>query len=161
MCVACFANALMPLAEPPPYSASCFRLIIPYVLNSVPFMLRLMACVHTVPRYIKMCGLAGYFSLEGRASDETCRQMADKLFHRGPDDSGIWLEKESGIALGHRRLSIQDLSLHGHQPMHAASGRYVIVYNGEVYNFRKLQKALEAMRYGFHGHLACTIHESS
>lgn len=70
--------------------------------------------------------------------------MADRLTHRGPDDSGEWTDDEAGIALAFRRLSIIDLSPTGHQPMLSPSGRYVIAYNGEVYNFRRLHHELGA-----------------
>ena len=101
-----------------------------------------------------MCGLAGYFNVQGLDSnaEEICLAMTSKLIHRGPDDAGIWLNPEHGIALGHRRLSIQDLSSSGHQPMESSSGRYIIVYNGEIYNFRKIQKELVNRGYEFHGH---------
>jgi asparagine synthase (glutamine-hydrolysing) len=69
--------------------------------------------------------------------------MAERLVYRGPDDSGEWADERAGIALGHRRLSIVDLSREGHQPMFSASGRYVIAFNGEIYNFRDLRAALE------------------
>jgi len=69
--------------------------------------------------------------------------MADALHHRGPDDSGVWVDPEAGIALGHRRLSIIDLSLQGQQPMRSANGRYVISFNGEVYNHKVLRRELE------------------
>ncbi len=71
--------------------------------------------------------------------------MADRLVHRGPDDSGVWADADKGVALGHRRLSIVDLSPEGHQPMVSASGRYVIAFNGEIYNFHELRKALEKL----------------
>jgi len=69
--------------------------------------------------------------------------MSDCLAHRGPDDSGTWADAEVGVALGHRRLAIIDLSPEGHQPMVSACGRYVIIYNGEIYNFRAIRKELE------------------
>lgn len=71
------------------------------------------------------------------------RQMTDMLIHRGPDDSGSWIDEPVGVALGHRRLSILDLSPAGHQPMISISGRYVIVFNGEVYNHLDLRRELE------------------
>jgi len=65
------------------------------------------------------------------------------LLHRGPDDRGTWVDAETGIALGHRRLAILDLSPHGHQPMLSHGGRYIIVFNGEIYNYRALRGELE------------------
>jgi asparagine synthase (glutamine-hydrolysing) len=70
--------------------------------------------------------------------------MTDALSHRGPDDQGAWVDPGAGIALGHRRLSIIDLSAAGHQPMASADGRFWIVFNGEIYNFREIRDALEA-----------------
>lgn len=78
--------------------------------------------------------------------------MGDALVHRGPDDSGVWADASAGIALAHRRLSILDLSPLGHQPMTSADGRYVLAYNGEVYNFAELRAELEALGHGFRGH---------
>ncbi len=79
-------------------------------------------------------------------------QMTESLLHRGPDDGGTWTEVEQGIALGMRRLAIQDLSAAGHQPMTSKDGRYVIVYNGEVYNAAELRHFLEQEGLNFHGH---------
>jgi asparagine synthase (glutamine-hydrolysing) len=72
--------------------------------------------------------------------------MTDAIVHRGPDDSGAWVDEAHGVALGHRRLSIVDLSPAGHQPMTSSSARYVIVFNGEIYNYRELRADLEQGR---------------
>ncbi len=90
-----------------------------------------------------MCGLTGYYSSNRReASAGVLVQMAKAISHRGPDDLGTWVHSTMGIGLAHRRLSILDLSLAGHQPMHSASGRYVIVFNGEIYNHLGLREDL-------------------
>lgn len=92
-----------------------------------------------------MCGIAGFIRAGNGASfdwSRTVRAMALALEHRGPDDEGIWIDNEAGVALGHRRLSIVDLSVEGHQPMVSASGRYVIIYNGEIYNHQEIRRAL-------------------
>ncbi|MCG8403276.1 MAG: asparagine synthase (glutamine-hydrolyzing) [Firmicutes bacterium] len=73
----------------------------------------------------------------------TVTRMSGALIHRGPDDAGTWVDPGPGVALGHRRLSIIDLSPQGRQPMVSASGRYVITYNGEIYNFKTLRRELE------------------
>ena len=82
--------------------------------------------------------------------------MIDPLAHRGPDDSGTWVDPNAGVAFGHRRLSIVDLSPSGHQPMPSSSGRWVLTYNGEIYNHRELRARLEdegfAPRGGWRGH---------
>lgn len=103
-----------------------------------------------------MCGITGFL-------DPTCRlgkpelraqaeAMANTLYHRGPDDSGTWADEEAGIVLAHRRLAILDLSQEGHQPMPSSSGRYVISFNGEVYNFGSLRTELEDLGHRFRGH---------
>lgn len=78
--------------------------------------------------------------------------MTQTLSHRGPDDSGVWLSEQAGIAFGQRRLAIIDLSSMGHQPMVSANGRYTITFNGEVYNFRELKAELERCGVQFRGH---------
>ncbi len=96
-----------------------------------------------------MCGLTGFWQPGGCPRDEasaTVRHMSDTLVHRGPDDAGVWVDETSGIALGHRRLAILDLSPAGHQPMVSASGRYVIAFNGEIYNHLELRQVLGKVR---------------
>lgn len=96
-----------------------------------------------------MCGIAGFLGADRTSPEEAlaiARHMADAVAHRGPDDAGTWLDREAGIALGHRRLAVLDLSPAGGQPMESASGRYVIVFNGEIYNHRDLRRRLEAGR---------------
>lgn len=92
-----------------------------------------------------MCGLTGLLAQPGReASDlrSIIGSMTDRLRHRGPDGEGVWLDE--GVALGHRRLSILDLSPAGAQPMHSACGRFVIAFNGEIYNHQDLRNRLQA-----------------
>jgi asparagine synthase (glutamine-hydrolysing) len=103
-----------------------------------------------------MCGIAGLLERQPtRATDVlevTARAMADTLRHRGPDAGGVWVDAEAGIAFGHRRLSIQDLSTEGAQPMRSHCGRWVIVYNGEIYNVRELSRELTTLGHAFRGH---------
>ena len=100
-----------------------------------------------------MCGIAGIFlvgkQVEADRLATTAKRMGDALVTRGPDDMGIWLDAEQGFALAHRRLSIIDLSPEGHQPMVSASGRYVVSYNGEIYNYKELRAQLP---YPYRGH---------
>ena len=96
-----------------------------------------------------MCGVTGILNLNGApVSRDTLRSMTDSIAHRGPDGEGLWIG--GPIGLGHRRLSIIDLSEAGSQPMETADGRYVISYNGELYNYRELRAELEAKGYAFH-----------
>ena len=90
-----------------------------------------------------MCGITGFWQLGHFSIDKSqtiAGNMADRIAHRGPDDAGVWGDAGVGIALAHRRLSILELSQAGHQPMVSASGRYVIVFNGEIYNHLELRK---------------------
>ncbi len=95
-----------------------------------------------------MCGIAGIFNLNGEpVSPVLLRSMTDALAHRGPDGEGFFTD--SFVGLGHRRLSIIDLSSAGHQPMLTPDDRYAITYNGEVYNFQELRGELESLGHGF------------
>jgi len=102
-----------------------------------------------------MCGITGFVDLtRGTSAEELStrvRRMADALAHRGPDDHGTWVSAQHGIALGHRRLSILDLSPTGHQPMLSHDGQWVICYNGEIYNHLELRRDLEARGIPFRG----------
>lgn len=95
-----------------------------------------------------MCGIAGLVNLDGApVSPVILQKMTDAIAHRGPDGDGHWIE--GNVGLGHRRLAIIDLSPAGHQPMISADHRYVLSYNGEVYNYRELRAELEAAGYWF------------
>lgn len=103
-----------------------------------------------------MCGIAGLLETGARNGSEAlssvATRMADRLFHRGPDAGGVWADDEAGVGLGHRRLSILDLSPAGAQPMHSESGRFVTVFNGEIYNFARLRDELAGLGHQFRGH---------
>lgn len=100
-----------------------------------------------------MCGIAGISASPSYTPvNESLQRSLAALMHRGPDDSGIFVEQEHGISLAHARLSIFDLSELGHQPMHSADGQVVLVFNGEIYNFRELRSDLEAKGFSFRGH---------
>lgn len=102
-----------------------------------------------------MCGIAGILDSTSPRTDElhsAVSGMATRLTHRGPDDLGTWMDVRAGIALGHTRLSILDLSPEGKQPMHSENSRYCIVFNGEIYSFKSLRRELESLGYGFRGH---------
>jgi asparagine synthase (glutamine-hydrolysing) len=100
-----------------------------------------------------MCGIAGFWSptLSAAERRDAVRQMTLRLEHRGPDADGHWVPADTPIALGHRRLSILDLSAAGAQPMWSANGRYVISFNGEIYNFRELRDRLGKLGATFRG----------
>ena len=88
-----------------------------------------------------MCGIAGFCSNPDNWQ-ENIQKMNQRMYHRGPDAGGVWASSDAEVVLGHRRLSIVDLSENGAQPMHSASGRYVCVFNGEIYNYRRLRDKL-------------------
>jgi asparagine synthase (glutamine-hydrolysing) len=90
-----------------------------------------------------MCGIAGLLG-PGARDGEIVRAMIAPIVHRGPDDEGVWIDQDAGIALGQRRLAIVDLSPAGHQPMESADGRFVIDFNGEIYNHPEIRRAIEA-----------------
>jgi asparagine synthase (glutamine-hydrolysing) len=90
--------------------------------------------------------------LGAHALAEAIRRANDTLAHRGPDGADIWCDETAGVALGHRRLAIIDLSPLGAQPMHSADGRYVVTYNGEIYNYPDLRAELESQGVAFRGH---------
>ena len=95
-----------------------------------------------------MCGIAGFFCSNDKKFYECLNSLEDiknTLFHRGPDDSGVWKGNESQVVFGHRRLSILDLTKAGHQPMTSSCGRYVVTFNGEVYNHLDLRKELQSL----------------
>jgi asparagine synthase (glutamine-hydrolysing) len=98
-----------------------------------------------------MCGIAGWF-LKEAASRDDCHlyAMAEAIAHRGPDDRSYFIDRDRGVALAHNRLSIIDLSAAGHQPMASENGRFVLNYNGELYNFQALRRELEALGHRFH-----------
>lgn len=97
-----------------------------------------------------MCGIDGMLDPAGGVRRAVPR-MNDCLRHRGPDDEGTWASQDGRVGLGHRRLAIIDLTAAGHQPMSSASGRYTIVFNGEVYNFERLRAALRPPTQGYRG----------
>ncbi len=95
-----------------------------------------------------MCGLSGYWSASENAQESIAMAMIAQLKHRGPDALGVWVDSENGIALGHSRLSIIDISSAGTQPMVSQDGRFVLVFNGEIYNHRRLRSQIEESGWG-------------
>lgn len=95
-----------------------------------------------------MCGIAGIFdhnrSLSSEALGQRTEAMGESIRHRGPDDDGVWLDPEIGLGLAHRRLAVISPTPEGHQPATSKSGRFVLVFNGEIYNFREIAKQLAA-----------------
>ena len=102
-----------------------------------------------------MCGITGIFCIsEKKEIENSIYKMSSVLSHRGPDDSGIWINKHDGIAFGHQRLSILDLTSAGRQPMNSPCGRFNVIFNGEIYNHLDIRKTLEIdnNNYIFQGH---------
>jgi asparagine synthase (glutamine-hydrolysing) len=104
-----------------------------------------------------MCGIAGFVVGPKHQHsfdqiEQIARGMDSSLAHRGPDGHDIWIDRDAGVALVHRRLAIVDLSPAGHQPMLSADGCFVITYNGEVYSHREIRAELEAKGHLFRGH---------
>jgi asparagine synthase (glutamine-hydrolysing) len=102
-----------------------------------------------------MCGIAGMIDWRAATSADALRSIGEAMIetvrHRGPDAGAVWVEAESGAALGHRRLAIIDLSPGGAQPMHSADRRYVITFNGEIYNYRDIRRELQAAGHSMRG----------
>lgn len=101
-----------------------------------------------------MCGIAGLIDKHGKHSPDALRaimaRMTDAIAHRGPDDAGTWISADGRVALGHRRLSVIDVSSAGHQPMPNTTGSRALVFNGEIYNYRELRRGLERSGQSFH-----------
>ncbi|MCT7446754.1 asparagine synthase (glutamine-hydrolyzing) [Aliarcobacter skirrowii] len=94
-----------------------------------------------------MCGIVGF--IDKNKNIDTLNDMLKIQSYRGPDDSGVYFDEKSGVHFGHNRLSIQDLSSHGHQPFVSDCGNYIIVFNGEVYNFKAIRTELQNLGYNF------------
>lgn len=99
-----------------------------------------------------MCGITGFLGHAGLDAKPSLEAMTQTLAHRGPDDADLWIDHDAGVGLGHRRLSIIDLSPEGRQPMRSHSQRYTIVFNGEIYNFRELHAELTSLGHRLRGH---------
>ena len=103
-----------------------------------------------------MCGIAGIVQFQGHRDKASLVNlltgMSEKIQHRGPDDQGIWIANDASVGFAHRRLSIVDLSPAGHQPMHSQDQRYVLTFNGEIYNYLELRQELQAQGVHFSSH---------
>ena len=103
-----------------------------------------------------MCGISGFVDRHARMDDAQLTRvavaMSDALLHRGPDDGGVWVDEQAGVALSQRRLSIVDLSPAGHQPMVSACGRFVIIFNGEIFNHEDIARELAPRGISYRGH---------
>ena len=96
-----------------------------------------------------MCGIVGIRKRSGGIDEALLRVMRDSFIYRGPDDAGLWIDQDSSIGLGHRRLSILDTSALGHQPMIDQQSYNVIAFNGEVFNYIEIKRELEKQGYSF------------
>ena len=94
-----------------------------------------------------MCGITGIFGSSYQSREEILNKMVISLSHRGPDNNAVWIDENNLIGLGHTRLSIIDLTQAGNQPMHSSNNRYVIVYNGEIYNHLEIKSKIEQKNY--------------
>ena len=99
-----------------------------------------------------MCGIAGIISARRQVTQSRLKSMTDSLRHRGPDAEGWWCSDDGTVGLGSRRLAILDLSSHGNQPMVSSDGRYRIVYNGEIYNYKEIRASNAHKRVEYQGH---------
>src|SRR5438270_14019074 len=100
-----------------------------------------------------MCGITVLWARKAQANLElSIRAATDALANRGPDGDGIWIDADAGLALGHRRLAVVDLSQAGRQPMLSRNGRYCLTFNGEIYNFQDLRGELQLLGHDFIGH---------
>ena len=95
-----------------------------------------------------MCGITGFWG-EASSPRDLVMRMTEQIRARGPDDVGTWFDPTNHLAIGHRRLSILDLSTAGHQPMISPCGRYVLIYNGEIYNHIDIRVELECKQFGY------------
>src|SRR5688500_16378518 len=107
-----------------------------------------------------MCGITGVFLPHGQVQADVLTRMRDSLQHRGPDSDGLYFSPDRRLGLGFRRLSILDLSAASNQPLQSADGQYAIVFNGEIFNFRKLKADLAARghRFGSDGDAEVVLH---
>ena len=96
-----------------------------------------------------MCRIAGIIDFQVSPSEEAINRMTHAMQHGGPDDNGIYIDEQWPLAFGHRRLSLIDLSLLGHQPMMDDDQQLIVIYNGEIYNFLEIRKELEQKKYAF------------
>ena len=96
-----------------------------------------------------MCGITGFYSKTSSTFNNAILKMNSAISHRGPDNSGLWQDKNSGIVFGHQRLSILDLSSAGNQPMLSNSERFIITYNGEIYNHLDIRNEIKKKKFKF------------